>query len=178
MGSAERSLSKVRIKLGKKSGYDRQLQEWSSQHRWVERAGKYDEHLDEISIADFEQSLIDRRRILIEKEIEHADQLLEKFDEVLQRVEIHQRAKTVVKKDGDKEVELVFVEINIGGLHDLTKWRRDLAEFARLPVGLPGRIAGQQHTGKDGGALKIEWSEPLSEDDEIGVGEDELPDAT
>jgi hypothetical protein len=166
---ADRSLSKVREKLGRRSGYDRQLQEWSSQYNWVYRVGKYDEHLDELSIADFEQSLLNRRRSILALEIAHADALLEKFGDMLQFVQIK-----LAKKDGEKEVEA----LNIGGLHELTKWRRDLAEFARLTVSMPGRIAQGQHTGKDGGPLRIEWSEPLNEDDEIGIGEDELPDAT
>jgi len=174
---ADRSLSKVRIKLGKKTGYDRQLEEWSSQWSWVDRAAAYDAHLEEKSLADFEASLISRRRLILEKEIEHADKLLEKYDEVLQRVEIHQRQKTVRKKDGEQEVEVIFVEVNIDGFHELTKWRRDLAEFARLPVGLPGRITGQQHTGKDGGPVEIQWTDPLEDDDDIGIGADQLPDA-
>ena len=42
----ERSLAKVREKLGKDPGYGRQLEVWSSKHRWVARAGAYDGYLD------------------------------------------------------------------------------------------------------------------------------------
>lgn len=174
---ADRSLSKVREKLGKKAGYDRQLEEWSSLWHWVDRTAAYEAYLEAKSLEDFEQSLISRRRLILEKEVQHGDELLAKFDEVLKRVEIHQRAKTVVKKDGDKEVELIFVEVNIDGLQDLTKWRRELAEFLRLPLGMPGRIAQGQHTGKDGGPVEIIWADPLEGDDDIGIGADEFTDA-
>ena len=172
---ADRSLVKVRQSLSKKSGYDRQIAEWSSRHHWVERVAAYDKHIDDIEAIAFEQTLAKRRLLILEKEVEHADALLAKFDQVLQRVEVHQKTKTANRKNGDQEVEIIFVEINIEDLHELTKWRRDLAEFARLTVGMPGRIAQGQHTGKDGGPLKVEWVEPLDEDDEIGIGADELP---
>lgn len=174
---AERSLSKVREKLGRKSGYERQLQEWSSQHGWVERAAAYDRQLEERMAAEFEESLIARRRKLLEQEVKDADALLQKFQEALERVQLHgTQRKTSRKKDADgKEVDIVLVEVNIQDLHDLTKWRRDLAAFARLTVNLPGSIAQGQHTGKDGGPLKVEWVTPLDEDDDIGIGADELP---
>lgn len=174
---AERSLSKVREKLGRKSGYERQLQEWSSQHSWVDRAAAYDRQLEERLTAEFEESLIARRRKLLEQEVADADALLQKFHEALERVQLHgTQRKTTRKKDADgKEVDIVLVEVNIQDLHDLTKWRRDLAAFARLTIGLPGSIAQGQHTGKDGGPLRVEWVTPLDEDDDIGIGEDELP---
>lgn len=37
----ERSIDKTRIKLGKRSGYARHLETWSSQYRWVERAAAW-----------------------------------------------------------------------------------------------------------------------------------------
>lgn len=46
MGS-ERSYKDVRIKFGKQPNYERMLQRWGSQHRWVERATAYDAYLDE-----------------------------------------------------------------------------------------------------------------------------------
>ena len=42
---AERSLEKTRLKLGKSSGYLRQLQTWSTKYDWVARASKYDSHI-------------------------------------------------------------------------------------------------------------------------------------
>lgn len=173
---AERALSKVREKLGRKSGYERQIQEWSSLHRWVERAAAYDRDLDARLNAEFEEQLLSRRRKLLQQEVAHADALLAKFDAVMERVQLHEtQRKTSRKKDADgKEVEIVLVEVNIEGLRELTQWRRDLAEFARLTVGLPGRISQGQHTGKDGGPLKIEWVDPLSEDEDTGIGTDEL----
>lgn len=39
----DRSLAKLAQKLGKPSGYTRQLETWSSSHRWVERVRQYDQ---------------------------------------------------------------------------------------------------------------------------------------
>lgn len=41
----ERSLEKTRQELGKRSGYLRQLQTWSSKYSWVKRAREYDRHV-------------------------------------------------------------------------------------------------------------------------------------
>lgn len=38
----DRSIDKTRIRLGKKAGYARHLETWSSQNRWVERAAAWD----------------------------------------------------------------------------------------------------------------------------------------
>ena len=46
MPASERSLEKVRRKLGKRRGYSGQLERWSSQYRWVQRARDYDMALD------------------------------------------------------------------------------------------------------------------------------------
>lgn len=40
-----RSLEKVREKMGKRKSYVRQLETWSSQYSWVERAQFYDDHI-------------------------------------------------------------------------------------------------------------------------------------
>jgi len=44
---ADRSLDKVRQKLGRSPSYKRVLEEWSAKHRWQERVKAYDEHLAE-----------------------------------------------------------------------------------------------------------------------------------
>ncbi len=42
----ERSLEKVRQKVGKRSGYIRQLERWSSRYAWPRRSKGYDAHLE------------------------------------------------------------------------------------------------------------------------------------
>ncbi|MBZ0279413.1 MAG: hypothetical protein K8L97_01650 [Anaerolineae bacterium] len=174
---AERSLVKVRNRCGKTAAYDRQIERWSAAYNWVARADAYDRDLDARLNAEFEEQLLSRRRKLLQQEVAHADALLAKFDAVMERVQLHEtQRKTTRKKDADgKEVEIVLVEVNIEGLRELTQWRRDLAEFARLTIGLPGRISQGQHTGKDGGPLKIEWVDPLGEDEDTGIGTDPFP---
>lgn len=51
----DRSLDKTRQKLGKSSGYIRQLHTWSSKYNWVERSGEYDRHLFRKSLEDQEE---------------------------------------------------------------------------------------------------------------------------
>ncbi len=169
---ASRSLEKVREKLARTAGYDRQLQEWSSQHGWVARAVAYDAHMDDLAQAELEKRIIAKRTKVIEKEIADADALLEKFDQILEQAKLRE-TRRVSKKEGDKEVEYVFVEVNLDGLKELVDVRQKLSRFARLPLGLPDRIAQQQMTGADGGPVEIQWVDPLNEDDDIGIGADE-----
>lgn len=173
---ASRTLEKTREKLGKVSGYMRVLEVWSSTHGWVERAAAYDTHMDELAQAALEKRIIAKRTKVIEKEIADADALLEKFDQILEQAKLRE-TRRVSKKEGDKEVEYIFVEVNLDGLKELVDVRQKLSRFARLPLGLPDRIAQQQMTGADGGPVEIQWVDPLNEDDDIGIGADELPDA-
>lgn len=171
---ASRTLEKTREKLGKVSGYMRVLEDWSSTHRWVERAADYDAHMDELAQSALEQRIIARRTKLIEREIADADALLDKFDQVMEQVKVLEKRRSVRKKEGDQEIEYVFVEVNVEGLNELITLRQKLARFSRLPLGLPDRINQQQMTGADGGPVEIKWVDPLNEDDDIGIGADEL----
>ena len=47
---ADRSLDKVRQRLGKSAGYTRQLQEWSSHYDWVESAKRYDTEISYLTV--------------------------------------------------------------------------------------------------------------------------------
>ena len=51
----DRSLRATREKLGKTSGYERQLQTWSSKYGWVDRARKYDQHIIGKALKDREK---------------------------------------------------------------------------------------------------------------------------
>jgi hypothetical protein len=44
-GIGNRSMEKVRVELGKKTGYIRQLEKWSSKFSWVTRSQAYDSNL-------------------------------------------------------------------------------------------------------------------------------------
>jgi len=53
----ERSLAKVRQKLGRKTGYIRQLEKWSSKYGWVRRAVEFDAYTDSVRLAGRSQAL-------------------------------------------------------------------------------------------------------------------------
>jgi hypothetical protein len=55
LGIGNRSLVKVREKLGKTEGYTSQLEEWSSQHSWVVRCQAYDSTLIDATLKSSEQ---------------------------------------------------------------------------------------------------------------------------
>jgi len=53
----ERSLAKVRQKLGRKTGYIRQLEKWSSKYGWVRRAVEFDAYTDSVRLAGRSQAI-------------------------------------------------------------------------------------------------------------------------
>jgi hypothetical protein len=57
LGPRERSLQKVCEELGKKSGYVRHLERWSSEHDWVDRAAAWDEHMAEKRRQEYEKEM-------------------------------------------------------------------------------------------------------------------------
>lgn len=54
----ERTLDRVRKEVGKKSGYQRQLERWSSKYNWVKRASLFDGHIIRKSL-EVRQDIID-----------------------------------------------------------------------------------------------------------------------
>jgi len=55
----ERSLEKVREKLGKSAGYQRWIETWSSRFSWVSRATAHDDHLADVKSEAHKQAVID-----------------------------------------------------------------------------------------------------------------------
>lgn len=170
---AERSLSKVRDKLGKKSGYDRQLQEWSSQHRWVDRARAYDDHMEVLLRAEQERRIVTARRLLTERELNDFDLFLSRFDVLLEKATTQMSApmEAVNGESLGEKIELAAADISV-----LLALRDRIARFGRRAVGMPATIAQDQHTGQNGSAIQVLWVDPLGEDDDIGIGADQLPD--
>lgn len=170
---ADRSLSKVREKLGKKSGYDRQLQEWSSQQRWVERARAYDDHMEELLGAEQEKRIVTARRVLTEREINDFETFLNQFGTLMEKA----LAKPQPQSPDNTGARSEMIELAASDISVLLALRDRIARFGRRAVGMPATIAQDQHTGKNGGALTVNWAEPIGEDDDIGIGADQLPDA-
>ena len=152
----DRSLAKVRAKLGKKSGYERQLQEWSSDHEWVSRAAAYDEHLEVLLRDEQEERLITERRLQTERELKDTTRLLSAFDGLIQQLE------------NTDDLTLLALDAQAAYLERIYRMRR-------LALSMQQEITQAQHTGENGGPMQVMWIDPLGEDDEIGEGADELP---
>ena len=75
----DRSLRATREKLGKTSGYERQLQTWSSKYDWIDRAASYDEFLLLKSLQNREK-LIDVAHSRMLKMLEKA---LDTYEDIL-----------------------------------------------------------------------------------------------
>ena len=160
---ADRSLSKVREKLGRKSGYERQLQEWSSNHEWVNRVAAYDEHLEMLLRADLETRLLIERRKQIERELEDTENLLGKYDAVfnMSRLHVQQQSKLVDEVDANgkptgKKIEVKTVELNIADWQRLTGWLDDIHTMRRRALNMPQKIAQSWMTGEEGEAIKLD----------------------
>lgn len=109
MGS-ERTLERVRVHFGKKS--ERQYEEWSSQHAWVERVAAYEAHLDRIAQDAREKATAaeaakwaKRREQQREREWELADQLAQKakamLDFPISRMTTEKDGKTYIIEPAD-----------------------------------------------------------------------------
>ena len=71
----DRTLEKTRSKLGKSSGYLRQLETWSSRYSWVMRANKLDRYLLQKSLKNKEE-IMDR---MTAKVLSRAEDLLDEL---------------------------------------------------------------------------------------------------
>src|SRR5688572_22023905 len=80
----DRSHEKVRQRVGKSSGYIRQLEKWSSLYEWGLRATAY----DVAQRAEVEQVQSDLRKQLIEEEMADGKLLLTKWRELLNEAEL------------------------------------------------------------------------------------------
>src|SRR5690606_17803428 len=143
-----RSVRDVAQQLGKSAAL---IARWSSKKNWVERVSAWDDHEDER-----------RRERNLRRQKQVEDNAWVDY-ETMRRV-IAKRVETL------RDANYVGAVSEMQALLDLMRKADDMA---RRNVGLPDRIT-ENKTDLSGG-LKIEWVDALSEDDDIGIGEDELP---
>ena len=78
-----RSLRATREKIGKTSGYERQLQTWSSKYDWVDRCKAYDEYLFLKDLSNKEQ-VLDRGKArllrMMDKALDELESVLDEED--------------------------------------------------------------------------------------------------
>ena len=115
---AGRALEKARKKLGKKSGYMRVLEKWSSDHNWQERVAAWDEHQDKLRSERYE-----RKRLEVE------DHTLADYE--------------FMRKAIEKRVQ-GFADVDYAGkpneYHELLSLMKRADDYVRRALGLPDKI--------------------------------------
>lgn len=157
-----RSLAKLAQKLGKKAGYTRHLEHWSSKYNWVERAQHYDQHLEQLARAEREEVWKRRREEQAEEEWRVRSRLLEKGLQILELPLTSRR----VEKDVDGQPTIIELHPNFKQ-SDAKAMLELFSKLGRLATGL----ASGRHeiTGKDGGPIDFQQLPDLS-----GLATDEL----
>lgn len=96
----ERSIDKVRKKNKKKASYKRQLETWSSQYSWVERAQMYDDHI------------ANRKLEITEKQLQELYEIsLENAKEVLERLILIAKGKRYAKHEEIRAIKVFLDKI-------------------------------------------------------------------
>ena len=79
----DRSQMGVVEKLGKRRGYEKQLQRWSSQHDWVARCSEYDNHLLKKELKN-KEDILDRGKArllkMMDKSLDELEGVIEMND--------------------------------------------------------------------------------------------------
>lgn len=152
------------------------LKDWSRKYGWKERVVAYDatqeERKNEARAAEFEDGLaLDYERVrrlkrlaaFLEGQIYQTDETGAYANVWLPDV------KGIGGKDNFERVEIVKFNQAL-----IDEYRQTLADIA---AETGGRVRRNEHTGPGGGALQIQWVDPLVDDDEIGIGAEEFTDA-
>lgn len=149
-----RSQAKLAEKLGKSSGYIRQLETWSSAYNWVQRAEAYDAHIDTQAREKSEKDVIERRAKLQEREWKASEGLIDRAMEIL-KLPLTQRTVTDTKKNEQGEDVAVFYTIepvNFTG-RDAARLMDSGSKLGRLSTGMTTDTQRRELTGKDGEPL-------------------------
>ncbi len=81
----QRSIESIRTKLGKSSGYTRQLEKWCSKFKWVERVSNYEDYLVKKTI-DGKEEVIKKGKVrllsLMNKAIDVVEEVLDSQAEI------------------------------------------------------------------------------------------------
>jgi hypothetical protein len=171
----DRALSKVAAELDKSFTL---IGRWSGKHEWVERVTAWDAEQQRIADAAQTRALEDHQAALVKARLDieargltDYGKLLDKFDDALDKLKFHRQRHKKEKDGGSVQI----VEFTADDLLKIAKLRREIEELGRVAVGLPGKISST-HVTTAGEKLPapIIWTDPLNEDDDIGIGADEL----
>lgn len=109
----KRSLAKAAKRRAEMQGKSRvdvgQLERWSSRFEWVERASAYDKYIHDQAQAKVERDAVKRREELLRREGEMADNLYDRFNEMLKWPLAN---KQIVNEEQDAEGRVTQQYIN------------------------------------------------------------------
>ena len=127
---------------------------------WEARALAYDAHLARQLEAQHEQDLIERRKQLVNDELQDYAAQLARWREVWDNTRLHLRtASNRVKRKGEngqeQDVEVITAELNVDDWLKLARWRGLISEQGRRALNMPEKIVQDQVTGADGKPVVI-----------------------
>jgi hypothetical protein len=151
----ERTQDGTRKKLGKKSGYLRQIEEWASLYRWEERANAWDTHL----WAQIDAAKEERVRKVIAREMDDVERMLAEWDGLMAGTKLHKRRITDVQTETSTDKKTTVktitqtIELNTMDWYRLVRIRDTIGDQARRAAGLPKQIHQTRLTGEDDGPV-------------------------
>lgn len=167
-----RSLAKTAQKLGRPSGYTRQLETWCSANRWVSRSADYDRYLEGQKRTRAEAMWLERAEALREDEWSAREGLLEKARQMAKLPITNQTLKRDVSVKDPESGEFVTANVVIykpanWSAGDVPRYLEAASKLGRLATGLGTERT--EHTGKGGAPLDIPTLPDVS-----GLNDEEL----
>lgn len=160
MPPEERSLERVVEKLGKRGGYGKHLQRWSSKHNWVTRVSDYQQYL-----RDRQQELREvYQDEMIANELEDAIMLRGKWLEEVQSAKTLETLTRRTLTDG-RVIESVGVPTR--QWTEIIKQRDTISAIMRRALGMPMRY---EHITADV-EHKLSWEKVMKRMENIEDGE-------
>lgn len=134
----QRTIEKVRFKIGKTTGYTRQLEKWCSKYNWVQRVRDYDDYLATKTI-DGKEEVITKGKARLLK-------MMNKAIDVVEQV-LDSKAEIEVRPDKDgKEVHVRLTD------YQALNTKLKASELVFKKIGLLDVVedGGDNSTNKDG----------------------------
>jgi len=148
------------------NGKDNQGNKIPGSKTWEERADEYDKNLFMLKEHDYAEA----RQKLLRREVNNVQDQLGLWDEISQSFALFIASQ---KNAASSEEKPFNPSSFIVKAKEIWKWRDEIAAFERRTLGLPAVIK-EKPSDTDDRLTTIEWDEPLSKDDEIGMGKNEL----
>ena len=132
-----RTLEKIRIMLGKDTGYMRHLEHWSAKYKWVSRANAYDNYLDKRTRSAVEAKIVKERVKQAELELGMANKLNKVVDNLLAKNNglTTRTVKTFTRDANGNVIEQVDETIDTNNIHaKIEQWSKLRRRALSLPL--------------------------------------------